>query len=195
MSTNLKHQVQRDISRCEEILQSQDVQAADDLTDEIIHVYENYIKNIHNGVTSYETYSNTDHLKDINLLKRKLEIFLAHIKDGSYKEITPKPGIVVNNNSINNNKNENSNVNQLQVDFELTFNQLREEIRNNSHLSQEETDEIINKIDEIEDIAESDITKKEKWAKLRGCLGWLGTKGLDIGLKLLPIILEILKNS
>ena len=166
-----------------------------DFTDEIIHVYENYIKNIHNGVTSYETYSNTDHLKDINLLKRKLEVFLAHIKDGSYKESAPKPGIVVNNNSINNNKNDVSNSNQIQLNFELMFNQLREEILNNPYLPQEETDEIVEKIDEIEDIAESNISKKEKWTKLRGYLGWLGTKGLDIGLKLLPIILEVLKNS
>jgi len=171
------------------------VQTADYFVEELVHVYENHIKNIHNGLTSYASYLETDYLKDLGLLKRKLEFYLAEVKDGRYNEKPSKPGVVVNNSPINNNKNENINVNQIQIDFELMFAQLREEIANNELLSEEETSEILVKVNEIEEISKSSISRKEKWGKLRGCLNWLGTKGVDIGLKILPAILTILKDT
>jgi len=117
MSTNFKHQIYSDISRCEEILDNNDVEMAKELTEEINNVYGNHIKEIHRGITYYTRYENCDHIKDIKLLKRKLEILAAEVKDGRYPSNAHKAGLVLNNNSINYNKNDNSNMNQIQFKF------------------------------------------------------------------------------
>jgi len=83
----------------------------------------------------------------------------------------------------------------IRFNLNLIFKQIRNEINSNEALSHEETQEIIDNVNKIEEISKSDSSKKEKWSKLRGCLSWLGTKGVDLGVKILPVILTILKDS
>lgn len=191
---NLKRQIRIDITKCDEAIQSNNSKVAEELTEEIIHTYGNHINNIHAGVTLY-SYSDINHIKDIRILKKKLEILVAEIMDGTFKPSTSKSNIILNNSSVNNNQNDNQNSLYVNVDLDILFKQAREDIINNDGLTDEDTNEIINRINDIEEIAYSDVSRKEKWSKLRGCISWLGTKGVDIGLKLLPIIIAILKNT
>ena len=58
-------------------------------------------------------------------------------------------------------------------------------------LSTAETEEILQKIDELQTIIHSGDSKKSKWAKIKPFLTWLADKSVDVGITLLPLILKI----
>lgn len=190
---DMETEVRRDIRKCNDVLEKQDISEAKRLEETILGAYSDYINGIKDrlDIMLFHPKKEVDYLGDIEKLKRKLELFLAneciptkHRNEGEGK-------ISINNNNLN----YNSNINNNEINLSLVFEQLRQDIINDEHLSLEETEDILAKVNEIEEINNSDISKKEKWLKLRGLLQWLGTKGLDIGLKLLPVIVTILKQN
>jgi hypothetical protein len=190
--SSLQDQIDSDISKCNRVIEEKSVEKADELCDLLVSAYHIHIKDIHYGLTSYtSSSSNIDVLKDITILKGKLKLFMGQVEDGLYKPAFSNGNINIHNNSNANNSNEINN--NLKIDLDIQFKQLREDFKNNESITQEETEDIINKINEIEDISNTEISKKEKWVKLRGILNWMGTKGIDVGIKLLPIIQNILK--
>ena len=58
-------------------------------------------------------------------------------------------------------------------------------------LTNEETEEILAKISEIEEVVKSNDKKKTKWEKIKPVLGWLTDKSCDVGIALLPLLLKI----
>lgn len=58
-------------------------------------------------------------------------------------------------------------------------------------LSEEQTIEVKQKIDEIESVVKSNDRKKNKWKKLKPVLLWLADKSVDIGTAVLPLLLKI----
>ena len=58
-------------------------------------------------------------------------------------------------------------------------------------LTNEETEEVLAKISEIEEVVKSNDKKKTKWEKIKPVLVWLADKSLDIGTALLPLLLKI----
>ena len=55
--------------------------------------------------------------------------------------------------------------------------------------------EIIEKLKEMKEIALSDDKRTKKWFKLKGMLNWVSTKGVDIGCKVLPILLKLIEKN
>ncbi len=60
-----------------------------------------------------------------------------------------------------------------------------------NELSSTEKEEIIQKLEEIEEICNLPITRKRQWDKLRQYVVWLSGKDVKVAMKLLPLFLKI----
>lgn len=73
----------------------------------------------------------------------------------------------------------------------VTFDSVRKNIEDMTSLSEEEVQEIQNKIDEIEEIVISKENKRKKWSKAKEIIKWIANKGVDVGITVLPLLLKI----
>lgn len=168
----------RNISDCKEVIDSGDLNRAKRLINEITATYIGDIPHIQNGLTMYQFHNETDYLADLRTLIRILEAFVGN-KCKSYND---EKGITINS------TNTNTSINNIVLNLDI--NQVIQELRENGSLNQEDIDEIIKKLEEIEEIAEGDENRNQKWNKLKGTLDWVSTKGVDIAIKILPFILQ-----
>ncbi len=84
-----------------------------------------------------------------------------------------------------------TNTNENKVDINISFNDVRREIENMSALPDTEIEDILNKIDELEKIVKSSERKSKKWENAKGIIKWIADKGVDVGIALLPLLLQI----
>lgn len=113
----------------------------------------------------------TDNLKQI---KYKLETFQYQMNAVSLLELPTAQVNVTTNIGIN-----------------ITFEEVRSQVEEMSSLSEEQTQEVLETINEIEEIVKSKDSKKTKWGKNKLILIWLADKSCDVGIALLPLILKI----
>lgn len=116
------------IFQCNEVLESKDLQKADKLIGKIVGVFGNQINNINQGLDSYTSYLGNhqiDYLGDIVLLKDKLKLHLEKKEPDVFKNI--------------------KNLSAL-------FLELRNKVETDESLSEHDKQEIIVKVDEIEEI-------------------------------------------
>ena len=150
----------------------------------------------------YNSYDGSaDLMSDVRKLRAKLEYDKAVLNDESEKKrqqaetereqrelekLRLQVELMKGNITINNtNTNENHN------SIDMSFNMARETINSMTALTNEEIEEIQNRIDEIEEIVNSKETKSKKWSKAKEIIKWIADKGVDIGIALLPLILKI----
>lgn len=84
----------------------------------------------------------------------------------------------------NNNKNTNTNT----ITNTVNFNAVVQNIKDNESLTEEQTEEALQKIEELKMIYESKDSKKTKWAKVKPIMVWLADKSVDVGIAFLPLI-------
>lgn len=84
-----------------------------------------------------------------------------------------------------------TNTNENKVDINISFSDVRREIENMSALPDTEIEEILNKINELEKIVKSPDRKSKKWESAKGIVKWIADKGVDVGIALLPLLLQI----
>ena len=84
-----------------------------------------------------------------------------------------------------------TNTNENKVDINISFSDVRKEIENMSALPDTEIEEILNKINELEKIVKSPDRKSKKWENAKGIVKWIADKGVDVGIALLPLLLQI----
>ena len=77
------------------------------------------------------------------------------------------------------------------VNVNVTFEQVRKEVEEMTSLTNEQTQEVLDKISEIEEVVKSKDGKKSKWEKVKPVLTWLADKSCDVGIALLPLLLKI----
>lgn len=82
---------------------------------------------------------------------------------------------------------------QNEVSMDVNFTQLRLEFGFMDHISKHEKDEIIEKLEEMEEICSQVMFKRQKWELMRKYLVWLSGKDVDIALKILPVFFKINK--
>ena len=58
-------------------------------------------------------------------------------------------------------------------------------------LKDSDIDEILEKINELERIVKSTDRKSKKWANAGEIIKWIADKGIDVGLTLLPLLMQI----
>lgn len=184
MTKELKEIVVADISECEEYLKSDSAEEADKFIEKIESKYCGIIDNISSGlIANFDSSYNLD-LKNIKMnitiLKEKMEVFVAMgcknlFGNGNH------PNVQINN------SNSNSNV----IDISISFEEARKNIENMTALPDSEVEEILSKIEELEKIVQSKDRKTKKWENAKGIIKWIADKGVDVGIALLPLLLQI----
>ena len=71
------------------------------------------------------------------------------------------------------------------------FSEVRNKIEEMGSLTDSEIDEILSKIDELENIVNSSDRKTKKWDKAKGIINWVATKGVDVALTVIPLLMKI----
>lgn len=112
--------------------------------------------------------------ENLSLIKAKLETYQFQMNAVALPELPATQVNVTTNVGIN-----------------LTFEQVRSQVEEMSSLTDEQTKEILEKIEEIEEAVKSTGNKKTKWEKVKPILKWLADKSCDVGIALLPLILKI----
>ena len=116
-------------------------------------------------------------LRNIKTMVEKLELFVAMGYKNIYSDKTPQT--IINNSNTNN------------VDISISFENAKKQIEEMSALTDTEVEEIIKKIDELKNIVDSNDRKTKKWENAKGIIKWIADKGADVGLTLLPLLLQI----
>lgn len=184
MMNELKKIVETDILECKKYIDGNSAAEADEFMDRLTAKYYGIIDNFGVGLCANfdEDYElNMQSIRhNLTLLKEKMEMFVAMGCKNIFGKDN-KPNVQINNH------NSNSNV----IDINVSFEQVRESIENMTALTNSEVEEILSKIDEIEKIVQSEDRKTKKWENAKGIIKWIADKGVDVGITLLPLLLEI----
>lgn len=189
MKTEFSKMVDSDIIRCENILSGdRDEEQVFELHLEMITKYPEYISNFGKSLYNYSDqygfnpeYSGFESMiYNLKVMKNKLIAFKNH----RYRNSSS----VISDNSINIENNLRATQSQTMT---ITFEDVKRQIENMTALSERETEETLEKVDEMKDIIEGDENKKTKWQKIKPILLWLADKSVDVGMTLLPLLLKI----
>lgn len=184
---NREKAIKWDKQKIEEALNSNDVEKMRSVHMEIDGKYGAYVPDWDKGVYGYIIGFGFDHsalsltslTNNLKLMRSKLEGYALGLEKPSQKLYSPS-------NSVNVNV---SNTNEINVT--VSFEQVRQQIEDMTSLTDKETEEILAKITELEEIINSKDKKKSKWEKAKGVLVWLADKSFDVGMALLPLLLKI----
>lgn len=111
---------------------------------------------------------------NLHMMKAKLETYSMGMNVIRFPQ-QPATNITVNNN----------------LHITISFEDARTQIENMTSLTNEQTQEILNKISEIEEVVNSTDKKKTKWEKIKPVLIWLADKSFDVGKIILPLLLKV----
>lgn len=89
------------------------------------------------------------------------------------------------------NSNYNSNVNNINITFESII----ESINKDNNISEENKEDIIDSVNEIKEIYnDKELSKKDKWKKIKIILSFLLDKGVDFVIAYLPQIILLIEK-
>lgn len=135
----------------------------------------------------YELISETGIFQNLENMIGKLDGYKQDIDLKVYENFNGKNSkalkIYNNSNSINTNTNFVTN--------NVNFNNAVQDIKNNTSLTEEQTKEALQKLEELKTIYETKDNKKTKWTKVKPIMLWLADKSVDVGIAFLPLITSI----
>ena len=173
--------------KIDEALKSNDIEKMRAVHMELDGKYGAYVPDWQKGMFGYFEDFGFDHTalsissltNNLTLMKSKLEGYALGLTKPTQKVYSP-------NNSVNVNV---SNTNEINVT--VSFEQARQQIEDMTSLTDKETEEILAKIAELEEIINSKDKKKTKWEKAKSVLVWLADKSFDVGMTILPLLWKI----
>lgn len=77
------------------------------------------------------------------------------------------------------------------VNISLSFEEAKQKIEDMTALNREQTDEILEKIDELEKISKENISQKSKWEKVKPIISFALDKGADVAIAILSLVLQM----
>lgn len=83
-----------------------------------------------------------------------------------------------------------ANTNQNSINIS-SFTEVKKKIENMSSLPDDEIEQILQKLNELEKVINSDERKSKKWSKAKEIAQWVLDKGADIALAILPLLSNI----
>lgn len=203
----MEETILKDIERIIDIIStsSNNDEVTRTLQKELVAKYRNEIANIDKdldkGVIAFNGGSGRvpNYVLNLNNIKAKLEILLAKLRDERSRpkeQYAPVVNVTNTNSSDNhsNNNNNLSNTNNNTVDVKLLFEDARKNIEDDTSLSDTEVEEILNRINELEEVHNSEESPRSKWSKSKQVMSWLLEKGPKIASTLLPLIAEVIKQ-
>lgn len=117
--------------------------------------------------------------ENLAMMKPKLEAFMC-----GWNAVRIKPDEMPTMPDINVNTTTNVNIT-------INFDQVREKIEDMTALSKKETDEAIEKVNELEAISKENISRKSKWEKIKPIIAFAMDKGADLGIAILTLIVQM----
>lgn len=198
VSNQVKRDIKNDLEEIEKAL-SEEKNNYEELKKVHIKMDGKYQSKIENWGKSMYSWSDTlgfdynyigiDSIKEnLYTMKSKLEGYLQGYDLKFVETFKSNKPLVYN---YNNNENVNSNSNKTEIN--LDFNVINDNIRNMESLTNEETEEILKRIKELEEIYKSNDKRKNKWEKAKKIAIWLLDKSVDVAIQVLPILLAITK--
>lgn len=176
----IKDIVDKDIDVCEKSMTSGSVEENYIEYKRIRAKYEGIIDNFNSGtIRNWGDDGGSAVRQNLKIFKEKLELFKAMEYKNCRSDISPKVSIT------NNNTNSNT------IDINISFEQARKNIENMTALPDSEVEEILTKVDELERIVQSKDRKTKKWENAKEIIKWIADKGVDVGIALLPLLLQI----
>lgn len=180
------------IHRCDDALQSQDIQQAKTLFLEIVSVYETEIPNFWNGLKSDNgraipnwEYINPYWLADLPIVKAKL---INYTSTFTSKQ-NPSSHIFINNSYATSNANASAH-----IDFETDIKIVQYKISEMDSLSAEETKIALQKLEELLKIAQSTDNRKTKWQKLGSIFKWIADKSVELAVAFAPALMNVIRS-
>ena len=88
----------------------------------------------------------------------------------------------------------NSDVNLIinnTVNISISFEETRQKIEDMTALNREQTDEILEKINELEEISKENSSRKTKWEKVKPIIAFAIDKGADVAIAILSLIMQM----
>lgn len=150
-----------------------------------------------------EFYYLADYEQNLEVIKERLELYLLTRHKTRIEKTkedvqlqSPFNINVTNTNtssSDNHSTNTNNTTNTTTVDLKVMFEQAKKAVEDNEHLSPSDYEDIMAKINELEQIANSGENKRSKWAKCVDVMNWICDKGAPTAVAILPLITEIIK--
>ncbi len=174
--------VSQDIKRCDDVLSSG--QGINPLLNELVGKYSKVSLNfpdIEMNALLFRMHPNVPK-ENLQTIQGFLKAYLLNNCEDYRFDDTKNTGINVITN-IN-----NSNENNVKIE---SFSEVKNKVENMTSLPDTEIEEILSKINELENIANSTDRKTKKWEKAKDIIKWVADKGVDVGTALLPIILQI----
>lgn len=160
------------ISRCKKVLEDKDIEAAIELEDEIVSVYDAEIKELTTGLNNYADLGcprEINCLKNIKLLKAKLEHYRSNLKR------TPIGKVNAKNTTLNiNNFSSTSINNEISITLEQTMKNIND-IPSNI-LTDDEKQELEDKLASLQ-LAVNSKNKEKIGTKLLNVLKFVVNKG------------------
>lgn len=180
MKDEFKKIIDQDIAIGKEIIEKHDVRAGKEIHRRLKSKYNAIISGFDGGLHDL-FYDDTGEkcLENIKTMIEKLELFKAMEYVNIYSQ--DASGITINNNNTNSNS----------VEMNMSFEMARETVENMTALPDSEVEEILLKIQELENIVNSDERKTKKWENAKSIIKWIADKGIDVGKVLLPLVLQI----
>jgi len=178
------------IKRCDEVIDLQDFDKAHSLFMEIYSVFGNELpswwsclqSNYGRAIPGWEN-RNPFWLEDMPVIKAKLLNYAATLE---VKTTPTNPFInIVNNNTANATA-------QNTMDFEATIKFAQHKISEMESLSQNDTREAIQKLNELLEIAKSKENKKSKWNKIGAFFKWIADKSVDLAIAFAPALMQVI---
>lgn len=127
---------------------------------------------------NYELIGKESLLHNLYLMKAKLQGYLCSFPI-QVVEMVP-----LNNISVN-----VSNTNEISIT--VSFEQAKQRIDDMPGLTDNDTEEIKSKIDELEHISQETLPKKKKWEKVKPILMFALDKGADVAITIMGLILQM----
>lgn len=182
-----EREVRKDIQKIESVDKT-DEKALEELHRYLDGKYQGCISEWGKSMWSYSKDNGFDYyflgvdslIDNLNQMKPKLEAYAlgwntSKKSPSSRSATTPNVNVTVNN----------------EININITFEQARERVQEMTSLTDEQTQEILEKISDIEKTYKENSNKKSKWEKVKPILAWLTDKSFDVGMTLLPLLLKI----
>ena len=184
--TKMRQEIKKDIEKCNELLKKEYVEGKD--FSDIKAKYGMLDSNFYIGFKSIASSSvgkGPNQIENLKILKSKLDMLMIEIENPSfYNNSNVGPNIILNNSNNNSNINENF--------LNVSIDDIRNNIGENTCLSDIEKEQLKEKLDEIEKLQNSKDSKVKKWVEGKEIIKFVLDKGVDIAIMYLPQIWKAL---
>ena len=180
ISEAFKSIIDEDIEKCDHEIQLGNKESRWTLHCRLVSKYDKIIDGFKDDLRSV-FYDNEGTICICNLetMKQKLILFKAMGYENGYSKSANDNGVTIHN------------TNKVETKINITFSEAKRKVEDMTSLKEAEIQEILDKIDELEKIIKSPERKSKKWECAKGIIKWIADKGVDVGITLLPLLLQI----